>query len=266
MTTPASQPRTSAPADLTGSVTAVSAHRPLLVATDMDGVLAPFDDDPLAVEPSPASLAALRALAAVDGVHVAVVSGRDLATLRTLTGIGEDEPITLIGSHGSESSVPLGESGLDEDELALLDRLRGDIESVVEAHPPTRIEYKPASIGLHVRGLPEDLQDRALAAGAEAAQQHDGITVIPGKGVMEAGVLKADKGTALLALARTLDADAAVYFGDDVTDEHAFTALPSLAHSLTVKVGDGDTAATARIADEDAVAVVLGMFVEAVGG
>lgn len=245
------------PADLDAPLRDLAAHRPVLIASDMDGVLAPFDDDPLAVRPVPESLAALRSLAGAPGVHVAVVSGRDLQTLRLLTGIGEEEPITLIGSHGAESSADLDAAGLDEQDERRLAALRADLERVVAEHPPTRIEYKPASIGLHVRGLPEDVQAAALAAGADAAGRHPGVTVIPGKGVMEAGVLRADKGSALLALAGSLGVDAVAYLGDDVTDEHAFEALTDLPHPFTVKVGEGATAASHRVPDEHAVAELL---------
>ncbi|MGO4243227.1 trehalose-phosphatase, partial [Janibacter sp. RAF20_2_2] len=66
-----------------------------------------------------------------------------------------------------------------------------------------------------------------------------------GKGVHELSVLRADKGTALRALATTLGVDASVYLGDDVTDEHAFAVLGP--HDLGIKVGAGETAARARI-------------------
>lgn len=250
--------------DLRPALTDLVARADLLVASDLDGVLAAFRDDPLAVRPVPRSLAALRALAGHDDVHVAVVSGRDLGTLRTLTGIDPQERIVLVGSHGAEFSAHAVSRELDEDDARRLAALREDLEGVVAAHPPTRIEYKPASIGLHVRGLPTDVQEAALAAGAEAAGRHAGITVIPGKGVMEAGVLDADKGTALLALAGALGSQGVLYLGDDVTDERAFEALGSLPHSLTVKVGEGATAATHRVADTSEVADLLTLLSELV--
>ena len=54
----------------------------LLVATDFDGVLAPFEADPMDAAPLPGTIDTLRALAALPHVHVAVVSGLDLDTRR----------------------------------------------------------------------------------------------------------------------------------------------------------------------------------------
>ena len=48
---------------------------PRLVATDLDGVLAPFAQEPMDARPWPGSIDTLRALADLPGVHVAVVSG-----------------------------------------------------------------------------------------------------------------------------------------------------------------------------------------------
>lgn len=71
----------------------------VLVASDFDGVLAPIVLDPASARPQPGTIEALSAMAALPGVSVALASGRDLATLRALTGIDESSPIVLIGSH-----------------------------------------------------------------------------------------------------------------------------------------------------------------------
>ena len=69
----------------------------------------------------------------------------------------------------------------------------------------------------------------------------------PGKEVLEIAVTDADKGRALRRLVADLGAAAAMYLGDDVTDEDGFRALGP--DGLTVKIGDGDTAARYRVAD-----------------
>ncbi len=90
--------------DLRTALAAFAARPRVLVAVDFDGTLAPLVTDPLQARALPGGLEALREAAALDGVTVAVVSGRDLATLETLTGLGPDADITLIGSHGAEST------------------------------------------------------------------------------------------------------------------------------------------------------------------
>jgi trehalose 6-phosphate phosphatase len=69
----------------------------------------------------------------------------------------------------------------------------------------------------------------------------------PGKDVLELAVTDADKGSALLRLAGELGAAVTVYLGDDVTDEDGFRALADA--DVTVKIGDGPTAARHRVPD-----------------
>ena len=69
--------------------------------------------------------------------------------------------------------------------------------------------------------------------------------------------------SACLNLARARGAEATLYLGDDVTDERAFEALDPDAGDVTVKVGDGDTAAAWRVDDVADVVATLRLFVEA---
>src|SRR5665647_1037687 len=104
---------TEASAELSIAIAAFAARPRVVVAADFDGTLSPFVLDPMQARAVPGGLEVLQAAAALDGVTVAVVSGRDLATLATLTGFGPDDGITLIGSHGAQ--VSLGEhANLDD--------------------------------------------------------------------------------------------------------------------------------------------------------
>ena len=133
--------------------------------------------------------------------------------------------------------------------------LRGAVEAAVAAREPRiRLEHKPAAVVLHTRGLPDDVLPRAAAIADEAAAT-PGVTHLAGKGVHELSVLRADKGTALRELASALGVDATVYLGDDVTDEHAFAVLGE--GDLGIKVGAGETAASARVDDATAVPEIL---------
>ena len=224
----------------------------LLVATDFDGVLAPFVLDPMDARPQAGTVESLGRLAAAEATWTAVVSGRDLATLTALTGI--DSATTLIGSHGAETSRSA--SGLVTPEVsARLHALRSAIEDDVSRREPRiRLEHKPTAVVLHTRGLPDEAVDAAAEIAAAAATT-DGITLLSGKGVHELSVVRADKGTALTALADEIAVDAMVYLGDDVTDEHVFAVLG--AADLGIKVGEGETAARLRLPDSTAVPDVL---------
>ena len=81
------------------------------------------------------------------------------------------------------------------------------------------------------------------------------LTLKPGKDVLEVTLTDADKGTALRRLIAEHDAVAAMYLGDDVTDEDGFRALRP--DDLAVKIGDGDTVARYRVADTDGALALL---------
>lgn len=229
--------------ELVAALAGVAEAPRLLVASDFDGVLAPFVMDPADARPQPGTVESLRDLAGLGDTWVAVVSGRDLATLDRLTGLA-DSPVVRIGSHGAETS---------RDDSALLtpdaaDRLAGLREfvtgAVAERDPRIRLEDKPAAIVLHTRGLPAEAVDTAAGI-AEDAARTDGVGLLTGKAVHELSVLEADKGSALRRLADEVGADATVYIGDDVTDEHVFAVLGR--DDLGLKVGPGETAARGRL-------------------
>ena len=225
--------------DLAAALTELAARRPLLVASDYDGVLAPLHDDPAAAVPQPGVAEVLGRLAGRDGVTVALVSGRGVADLQQTSGLSG--PYRFVGSHGAEFDGPLsGELAGRRDALAEL--LGPEVARTAGA----RLEVKPASVAVHVR----QVSDRTAAAALldRARELVDpALTLKPGKDVLEVAVTDADKGSAVQRLRRELGAAAVVYLGDDVTDEDAFGVLGP--DDLGVKVGPGETRAAARVAD-----------------
>ena len=239
------------PDDLVKAITAFAASERPIVATDFDGVLAPIVLNPMDAAPLPGTVDALRTLASVDGVTAAVVSGRDLATLRRLTGLEEGSNVVLIGSHGAESSEPILEAaasaGLDESATRALESADRLLQRVIDEVPQARIERKPAGVVLHTRGLDEHEAARASSLAVEGAEKLDGVHAMRGKSVIELSVLDVSKGGALAALAVKRGSDATAYLGDDVTDETVFSLLAAGDAHLTVKVGPGDTSAKFRV-------------------
>ena len=234
-------------AELDRALTTLAAHRPLLLASDYDGVLAPLVGDPSAAVPAPGVAEVLTRLADVDGVTVALVSGRGVDDLQQTSGL--TGPYRWVGSHGAEFDGPLtGLLAKRRDDLAEL------LRALVAATPGALLEVKPASVAVHVR----QVADRSAAAGllAEVERRVDSsLTLKPGKEVLEVAVTDADKGTALLRLRDELGAAAVLYLGDDVTDEDGFRALGP--DDVAVKIGDGETAARYRVGHPaDALAVL----------
>ena len=239
------------PADLTEAVTKLAAAEKLLVATDFDGTLAPIIDDPAAARADPRALHTLLQLAELPGTVVAVLSGRARAVLGSL--LGDTGSLHLVGSHGAETAGRPAD--LDPVEQVRLARMRDSLGEIADGRPGIALEEKPAGIAVHLRlASPADAEAVTAAVEAGPADWPD-IALLRGKKVLELSVRSSDKGRALKELADEHRVGATIFFGDDVTDEHAFAALG--AGDLGVKVGPGPTAARTRVDGPDQVADVL---------
>ena len=238
--------------------------RPLLVALDFDGTLAPLRDDPTLSRVLPECVEPLRRIAASDEVALALVSGRALHDLHALAEV----PVGtyLIGSHGAERAR-VARHGLDRDVVQLTDEqadrlasLGARASAIARGRDGVWVETKPTAVVVHTRLAERDdaevAEREALALGDEL-----GSGVLHGKDVVEISVLHASKGEALQALRDELGAPVVVYAGDDVTDEHAFRALGE--RDVTIKVGDGDTAARLHVADPQEMTAALAALAEA---
>ena len=237
------------------ALVALAARRPLLLASDYDGVLARLRNDPSAAVPEPGFANLLAAIAAAEGVTVALVSGRGVADLRRTSGlIG---PYRWVGSHGAEFDGPV-----DRELATRRDTLATALAPLVEAVRGARLEVKPASVAVHVRQVADPAAAAALLASADAAVDPS-LTKKPGKAVLELAVTDADKGSAVARLREELDAAAVVYLGDDLTDEDVFRRLG--AGDVGVKVGEGATAAGHRVDDTDGALAVLRLLADLLG-
>ncbi len=225
----------------------------VLVALDFDGVLAPLVEEPSAARPLPAAREALARLAGQHGVRLALVSGRSLEDLRTVADPPENA--VLVASHGAEVQGVAAE--LDDDAAALLAELVTAVEAIASDHDGTAVERKPAGVVLHTRRAEPDVAEVAERAAHEGPGALDGVHVLAGKCVVELSVVKSTKGEALSALRERLDVDVVLFAGDDVTDETALKTLNRDAGDVGIKVGEGQSAATHRVPDPEAVAALL---------
>jgi trehalose-phosphatase len=229
----------------------------LLVACDYDGTLAPLVEDPTRARPLPESVAAVRSLAALPQTTVAVVSGRALRDLATLSRLPSE--VHLVGSHGSEFDVGFVES-LPPPLLETRSRLKAELRRIADGQVGVRLESKPASIAVHVRGAAPDVAERVVTAVRTGPGAWDDVYVKNGKQVVELSVMRTHKGTALDRLRSQLGASAVLFIGDDVTDEDAFAHLGG--PDVAIKIGDGETRAPHRIAEPLDVARVLATVLE----
>ena len=229
----------------------------LLVACDYDGTLAPIVDVPGEARPRRESVAALRALAALSDTSVAVISGRSLHDLAALSRLPEE--IHLVGSHGTEFDVGFARA-LAPEALALRDRVTDELHAIAATREGVIVEHKPAGVALHYRQASDEDGSAALAAVRDGPAQLPGVHAREGKQVIELAVVQADKGYALDALRHQVGATAAMFVGDDVTDEDAFSRLTG--PDLGIKVGLGPTFAAQRVEGPDDVARLLARLVE----
>jgi len=242
---------------LDDAIAALARAPVLLVASDYDGTLADIVDDPAAAQPRRESIVALRALADLPGTHAAVVSGRSLADLAAISQL--DGQVMLVGSHGSEFDQDFLRS-LDPERVALRGRIVEAARSLAGRGSGLLVETKPASVALHYRNADPALADAVVGDLLAGPGSWDGVQVKRGKMVVELAVVDTSKGEALEAIRRRVGAAATLFLGDDVTDEDAFEQLTG--PDVGVKVGDGPTAATLRVAGTEEVARTLALLLE----
>ncbi|MGH3916312.1 MAG: trehalose-phosphatase [Pseudonocardiaceae bacterium] len=245
------------PVELRRALVALARSPRLLVASDYDGTLAPIVEDPNLAFPRQESVVALRLLAGLPDTTVAVISGRalrDLATLSRLPG-----EVHLVGSHGSEFDAGFLHA-LAPSAVALRQRLHDELVQLTAGRDGVSLEIKPASVAVHVRRAAADVAEQVLSAVLAGPCRWDGVQVTEGKAVVELAVVQTDKGVALDLLRHQVGATAAVFLGDDVTDEKVFARLAG--PDLGIKVGGGETRAGFRVGSTDEVAFALAFLVE----
>lgn len=203
--------------------------RPLLLALDVDGTLAPIVDDPAAARVPAATARTVRALCALPRVHVALVTGRDAASLGRVARVSG---AWRALEHGRVVVAPGARLRTRPLSAAERGRLQA-FERWIHEHARdlgARLERKPESRSLHVRELARRSPARAARLLDEAWRAADDAGLHPraGRGFVEGTLTRADKGSAVAAIAQATGARATVYLGDDATDEPAIRRAGSL--------------------------------------
>jgi trehalose 6-phosphate phosphatase len=198
---------------------AAALPRPLLVALDVDGTLAPIVEDPAAARVPVGTQQLLRGLCGSPGVIVALVTGRDATQLARMIRL----PAAYRAlSHGRRLVAP-GEAvpalGETPDERRALDGFAKWARSYAVPRG-ARVEDKRGARAVHVRDLAA--RDAVAAEGMleqarrEARRRH--LHPRDGRQVVEAEIDAGDKGDALAEIAKRTDSVGVVYAGDDLTD------------------------------------------------
>jgi trehalose 6-phosphate phosphatase len=225
-----------------------------LVATDYDGTLAPIVADPAAAVPAPGAADALARLASRVGT-VAIITGRAAADAVALGGFADVPGLIVLGHYGIQRwqagvlSAPAVPPGVQVAREALPGLL-------AEAAAPegTAIEDKGTALAVHTRRTADPAAALSLLReplGRLAVRT--GMTIEPGRMVLELRPPGMDKGAALRALAAERAAGSVLFCGDDLGDLAAFAAIRELRAEgipgCAVASGSAETPAVAEAAD-----------------
>jgi trehalose 6-phosphate phosphatase len=197
-----------------------------LLAFDFDGTLAPMGDDPAGTRMREESAELLRHLA--HATPVAVISGRSVSDLTPrLAGI---PLVAVIGNHGAEPS-PFAARAARE-----VAGWMPALSAAVSGVPGLFIENKTQSVSVHYWHVDDPANARRVI---EEAVPFLGTPVQVVHGIGLVNLIPAgapDKGAALETLRVAHGRAAALFVGDELTDEPAFRVTAD-APSLGVRVG-----------------------------
>jgi trehalose 6-phosphate phosphatase len=231
---------------------------------DFDGTLVELASTPEGVVVEAHLPDLLTQLRGLSQGALALVSGRAIDSIDALLGCEGLADLPAAGLHGAErrdAHGTMSRVGFDDPRIAHIVRT---LEQVVSANPGMQLEAKGAAVALHYRNAP----DREALARASTerlvAEFADAYMLQPGKMVFEIKPTNVDKGRAIEAF---LDEPPfagriPVFVGDDLTDEKGFAAVNARG-GVSIKVGDGDTIATARVPSVGALHVWLAALIHA---
>jgi trehalose 6-phosphate phosphatase len=197
-----------------------------LLATDYDGTLAPIVDDPATAVAAPGAATALARLAVQIGT-VAIITGRAAADAVSLGGLADVPGLIVLGHYGAQRwqggvlSAPPAVPGVQ----AVREALPGLLAEVA-APAGTTVEDKGTALAVHTRRTADPAAALALLRGplGELADRA-GLTLEPGRLVLELRPPGMDKGAALRGLVAERGSGSALFCGDDLGDLTAFAAI-----------------------------------------
>jgi trehalose 6-phosphate phosphatase len=243
----------------------------LLLCLDYDGTLSEITSVPAEARPAPLIYRSLKCLARHRSrIEIAVVSGRELGTLRELLGIRRS--IWLVGTHGLEMSDRSGRRQLAsgaKDFVTDIDCLRQWMRRQIKAKSGLIVEEKRLALALHYR-----LAEPSATAAARADLRRFVCRECPRLKIVEGNMVDevlpqgiGGKGFAVRWLQESMarPADSIAYLGDDTTDEDAFFELRN--NGVTILVGPMRRSwAHYRIAGPGAVSALLQKLVAKLEG
>lgn len=242
--------------ELAASIARMASCERLLVASDFDGTLAEFVDDPRKAEPAAGVMASLLGLASCPGTTCAIISARETEDLAER--LAHPAGLLLAGSYGQDilqgaGVSPAGHRQLRDATTAL--------EGIASRYPGAWVERKRHAVVLHVRQVGGPLASIALAVARASLAPFYGLQMIGGEQAVEWCAFTPDKALAMDVLRRRTRAQGVIFAGDGDADEAVFTAAQS--GDMMIKVGAGSSVAPHRVEGPKQMAWLLQSLLEA---
>ena len=206
-----------------------------LIILDYDGTLVNFKDKPELAVPSDNLLDILDNLSNIEGLDIAIVSGRDKIFLEDNLG---KLNVSIIAEHGhfykkkNKNWINLG--SIDK---VFLNEIYSIFQSFCDRTPGTFTERKESGLVWHYRKTDPELASERVVEIETVLNSllTDQFQILNLDKAIEVTSRKFDKGSAVNELTKNKKYDHIVCIGDDVTDENMFKNLDE--NSTTIKVG-----------------------------
>lgn len=223
-----------------------SAGRKRLLLLDYDGSLVPFSEDYASSHPPKLLLELLTELGNNPANDVVLISGRSARDLEQWFG---KLPVNLVAEHGAASRKAGAArwNTLEKPDTEWKKTLLPILEKYAMRAPGARVEVKPHSLVWHYRAAtPYNAQKYTVIIKRvlRPLLKNYGLEMMQGNKILEFKNPQISKGNAARNWLKH-NYGFVLGFGDDLTDEELFMAMP--VDTYSIKVGHGRTAANYRV-------------------
>jgi trehalose 6-phosphate phosphatase len=212
----------------------IGVARELVVGLDFDGTLSPIVADPQQAVIHPEAPETLAALAA-EVRAVVVITGRparQVVALGHLEQLADSLPpgahLAVMGQYGHERWDSVTREFISPDPPPGLQSFRDELPGLLAAEDAAEamVEEKGLAVAVHTRRLPQPQATfRRLEVTLAEAAERNGLTLEPGRLVLEVRAPGMHKGLAVHAALEEYDGRGVVFVGDDLGDLEAFEAV-----------------------------------------
>jgi len=246
----------------------LSQARKSTLLLDYDGTLAPLRPERNCAFPYAPVPQLLEGIASAGCTRIVLISGRPAREIPPLLGLKKHPEIW--GSHGMERLLPNGEYKAVKLDARLSAAFATASAGLEREGLGSRMEWKPGSLAIHWRGLPQPEVGEIWTTALRILQPvafSNGLLLSNFDGGVEMRVKNPNKGDAVQAILKGNGSHVPVaYLGDDTTDEDAFACVNPL--GLTALVRDVYRPTTAQIwlRPPEELLAFLSQWLQACGG